>query len=73
MKNQCFKMALTLLLCAASVSAFAQTMVSGKVTNGEGEPILGATVISRGTSTAVITDWDGVYSIGVSGADAKPH
>lgn len=39
--------------------------VSGFVTDGQGQPIAGAAVIIAGTSTGVVTDFDGSYSIQV--------
>ncbi|SCY17809.1 conserved hypothetical protein [Nonlabens sp. Hel1_33_55] len=40
--------------------------VSGKVTDPSGEPILGATVMVRGTSNATTTDFDGDYVLDVT-------
>ncbi|KQC33062.1 hypothetical protein AAU57_06840 [Nonlabens sp. YIK11] len=37
--------------------------VRGKITDPEGEPILGATVMVRGTNNATTTDFDGNYSL----------
>lgn len=37
--------------------------ISGKVTDGFGEPIPGVTVLIKGTSVGMITDYDGLYSI----------
>ncbi len=67
MKNLNIKMALTLLLCVAGFSAFAQTTVRGRVTGSEGEPLYGATVIVEGTSTVAVTDSDGRYTVEVRG------
>lgn len=39
--------------------------VSGFVTDGQGQPIAGAAVIIAGSSTGVVTDFDGSYSIQV--------
>ena len=58
----------TLLLFFASLSiAFAQTMrVTGLVTSGDdGEPIIGATILVKGTNVGTITDLDGKFSIDV--------
>ena len=50
-----------LLLCMAFGShAFAQTAVSGKVTNSAtGEALIGATVVEEGTTNGTSTDIDG--------------
>lgn len=54
---------LTLLLALVVQVAFAQQTVTGKVTDPSGEPILGATVVVRGSSNATTTDFDGNYSL----------
>ena len=47
--------------------AFAQTNISGTVVSQEdGEPIIGATVIIQGTKDGTVTDIDGNFSIAVS-------
>lgn len=43
--------------------ANAQQSVSGLVVDSQGEPLIGATVAVKGTSTATATDIDGVYSL----------
>lgn len=43
--------------------AFAQTEVSGVVVSQEdGEPVIGATIMVKGTSTGSVTDIDGKFS-----------
>lgn len=37
--------------------------LTGKVTNDQGEPIPGATIVVQGTTNGTITDADGVYSL----------
>lgn len=37
--------------------------VTGTVSDGPGEPIIGATVIVKGTINGVLTDMDGKYTI----------
>ncbi|TAE50655.1 MAG: SusC/RagA family TonB-linked outer membrane protein [Bacteroidetes bacterium] len=44
-------------------STFAQTRVSGKVVTSEGEPLAGATVQVKGTTTGAFTDDAGQYSV----------
>jgi len=60
-----------LLLCCLlfSVSAFSQRTVTGKVTDQAGQPLVGTTVIIKGTNTGVSTNSEGDYSIPVSGPD----
>lgn len=58
---------LTLLLAFVVQIGFAQQQgVSGTITDESGLPLPGATVIIKGTSTGVSTDFDGKYSIGAS-------
>jgi TonB-linked SusC/RagA family outer membrane protein len=59
---------LTLLLGVLlfSVQLLAQTRtVTGRVTDANGAPISGASVIIRGTTTGTVTSGDGTYSINV--------
>ncbi|WP_298328914.1 SusC/RagA family TonB-linked outer membrane protein [uncultured Dokdonia sp.] len=59
---------LTLLLAFVVQVSFAQTTVSGTVTEENG-PLPGANVIIKGTSTGTQTDFDGNYSIQASATD----
>lgn len=56
---------IALLLPLSALSAFAQHVVQGKVTDVKGEPIPGASVFELGTQNGVITDLDGLYIIEV--------
>lgn len=59
---------ITLLFFFASISmVLAQTMkVTGTVTSGDdGEPIIGATILVKGTNIGTITDLDGNFSLDV--------
>lgn len=44
-------------------SMSANNMVKGKLTGSDGGPLIGVTVLIKGTTTGVITDIDGNYSI----------
>ncbi len=55
------------LLCSAGL--FAQSTVTGTVTDENSEPIFGATVQVRGTATGAVTDENGAYSIEASNGD----
>ena len=48
---------LTLLFVGAA--AFAQSSVSGKVSDESGEPMVGVNVLIKGTTTGTMTDLDG--------------
>ena len=55
------------LLVIGTASALAQTMkISGTVTDEMGEPLIGVSVVEKGTSKGGITDFDGKYVIEVS-------
>lgn len=58
---------LLLLVCflCISVFAFAQSKVTGTVTDETGEPVIGASVIIEGTTTGTTTAVDGSYAINV--------
>lgn len=55
---------LLLFCCFLGISAFAsaQQKVTGKVVDSNGQPIIGASVVVKGSSTGVITDIDGNFS-----------
>jgi iron complex outermembrane recepter protein len=59
-----------ILILLITTVGFAQNNISGKVTDESGEPIPGANVIEKGTTTGVITDFNGNYEINVSSNDA---
>lgn len=52
-----------LVLLTIGVQVFAQSAVSGKVTDEAGEPCVGANVLIKGTTTGTMTDLDGNYSL----------
>lgn len=55
------------LLCCTIM--YAQQEITGNVVDPEGEPVIGATVMEKGTSNGVITDIDGNFRVKVkSGA-----
>lgn len=52
------------LLCLISVCASAQNIaVKGVVKDTSGEPIIGASVLEKGTTNGIITDLDGNFSL----------
>lgn len=52
-----------LVLLTIGVQAFAQSAVSGRVTDETGEPCVGANVLVKGTTIGTMTDLDGKYSL----------
>lgn len=67
MKLKSFSLFLIMFLLSVGVSA-QQRSISGTVTDSEGEPIIGATVLATGTTIGVITNIDGEYTISVPSA-----
>ena len=64
---------LIVFVCALGAhSVFAQTgtIVKGKITDTNGIPLLGANIIEKGTSNGTSSDFDGNYSITLSGGNA---
>ncbi|WP_434503259.1 SusC/RagA family TonB-linked outer membrane protein [Prevotella sp.] len=61
------KLILTMLLLAVSTVALAQTKVTGRVVDESGEPIIGASVIQKGTNNGSVTDLDGNFTIPLPG------
>ena len=54
------------ILAVALLPIMAQAMVvTGQVTDSNGEPIIGANVVVQGTTAGTITDFDGNYSLDV--------
>lgn len=62
----------TVLLCMSlSLNAvYAQTIMKGNVTDQLGEPIIGVSVVEKGTTNGGITDLDGNFSINVTSTNA---
>ena len=69
-KQFTMKKSILFLLLLCSTVAFSQNTIMGKVTDIKGEPLPGASVIEKGTSTGVVTDFNGNYEISVSSKDA---
>jgi len=51
------------LMAVCSTVVMAQAKVSGTVVDAQGEPVIGASVIIKGTSTGTVTDFDGNFTI----------
>ena len=62
------KLAIPLLLSAFILSGWAQqgNTVKGQVKDSSGNPVIGATVVIKGTTVGTTTDLDGNYAIEVS-------
>jgi len=71
-KHSILRLARRALLTVASailtpVIAIAQITVTGTVADSNGEPLMGATVIEKGTKTGVSTDPEGRFTLNVKG------
>lgn len=62
------KKSLFLILCLlCSIGAMAQTKsITGVVTDGAGETVIGASVVEDGTSNGTITNIDGKFTLNVA-------
>ena len=55
-----------------SLSAISQEItISGQVTDNNSEPLIGASIVESGTNNGVTTDFDGNFSMTVSGAESE--
>lgn len=61
-----FRIALMLVLSLIVGTVSAQT-VNGNVVDETGEPVIGATVMEKGTKNATVTDFDGNFTIKMQG------
>jgi TonB-linked SusC/RagA family outer membrane protein len=62
---------LSCLLLFAGVTAFAQKVVTGKVTDETGSALPGVNILVKGTTVGTVTDADGLYSISISDEVAR--
>ena len=60
--KQSFKLVLSALMLLWGAAAFAQQVVTGVVEDADG-PLIGASVLVKGTTVGTITDFDGNFSI----------
>jgi iron complex outermembrane receptor protein len=64
------KLKAVILLILLPLFAMAQSVVKGTVTDANNLPVLGATVLVKGTSNATSTDFDGKYTLSNVPSDA---
>ena len=63
-KHICYWVSFVTLLFLAGIDAVAQSIqMKGKITDTTGEPVIGANVVVEGTTTGVISDIDGNFSV----------
>ena len=61
-----FKLISLLSVLIFSINSYAQKNISGTITDVDGSPIPGATIIIVGTTTGATSDFDGNYTISAS-------
>lgn len=67
MKSPLHGMMLVLTLFLSCQFAFAQTrQITGKITDTNGEGLIGASIAVKGTTTGTVTDADGAFTLAVS-------
>ena len=54
------------LICLLAITGFAQTTVTGLVTDNLKQPIIGATVVEKGTNNGKITDENGAFNLTIA-------
>ena len=64
--KQAKRFILSLLVTLLSTMMYAKQEITGTVVDPEGEPIIGATIMEKGTSNGVITDIDGNFKMKVA-------
>ncbi|MFT4222290.1 SusC/RagA family TonB-linked outer membrane protein [Dysgonomonas sp.] len=64
------KMLLMLFFCFVSIAFIQAQTVTGTVTDASGEPLIGVSVVVKGTTVGQMTDIDGKYSIVVGNQKA---
>ncbi|MGM9718074.1 MAG: SusC/RagA family TonB-linked outer membrane protein [Prevotella sp.] len=67
MKQQLKRASVALLMTMVCFLAFAQKTITGTVKDSSGETVIGASVLEKGTQNGVVTDFDGNFTIKVSG------
>ncbi len=65
-----YKLLVFIVLFLNTTGTFAQNQIKGLITDTEGEPLIGASILVQGTSTGTVTDFDGNYELTVQ-ATAK--
>jgi len=59
-----FRQAMMVIMLLAGTMAYAQTTISGTVVDASNdEPVIGASVLVKGTTTGTITDFDGNFTL----------
>ena len=57
------KVMMSLILSVSCFAVYAQTSVSGTVVDDSGEPLIGVSIMVKGTTNGSITDFDGNFTL----------
>ncbi len=60
---------LLLAFMMLSAAAMAQFTVSGTITDNSGEPLIGVSILIKGTTTGTVTDFNGDYTLDIRSGD----
>ena len=63
MKNKMRRLTVLALLAISSTIAMAQSKITGKIVEVNGEPIIGATVKVKGSAIGTVSDLDGNFTV----------
>ena len=63
LKSNLFRVFVLAAALILNISVYAQTTVSGLVIDSNREPVIGATVLVKGTSTGTATDFEGRFTV----------
>lgn len=55
----------SVVLCLYGMTAFAQTSVTGNVSDVNGDAVIGASILEKGTTNGTVTDIDGSFTLNV--------
>jgi len=58
------------LMVFSTFSLLAQRTITGKVKDDKSEPLIGASILVKGTNTGTVTDLDGGFQVQVQGGTA---
>ena len=61
MKKSCF-LFMAFIAILFSTSSLAQNKISGKITDSKGEPLVGASVLVKGTNNGTVTNNEGIFT-----------
>ena len=60
-----YKLLILITLFLSTTGIFAQNQITGLITDTEGEPLIGASILIQGTASGTVTDFDGKYELSV--------